>query len=182
MKKKKKTIESTKYAISLPLSKIYNYKKTYNYKINKKKHILKKKVNVLLSYCQQKQKQKVFTTLKSRHVNKTAQEQIEYRLFSKHINIFSFQILKLLILIKKIQMELCPDIKIQIKFVLNNHVIKKIKLISLNPDNYKINSFSFYGQKNLDFMKKVENFNKKQVLSYLKIFDIYGELNFKNYV
>jgi hypothetical protein len=105
--------------------------------MNRKKYVIKKKVNGLLNYSQQKQEREVFATLKSLHVNKTAQKQMEYRLFTNHINMFSFQLLKLLILIKKTQ----------IKFVLNNKIIKKIKLISLNPDNYKTNSFSSYKKK-----------------------------------
>ena len=180
--KKKWSNKSKIFLPSLPNFKIYNHKKICKYKINKKKYIIKKKANGLLSYSQQKQKRKVFTTLKSPHVNKTAQEQIEYRLFSKHINIFSFQILKFLILIKKIQMKLCPDIEIQIKFVLNNKIIKKTKLVSLNPDNYKTNSFSSYKKKDIGSIKKVQKLNKKQILSYLQLFDIYGELSFKNYV
>jgi ribosomal protein S10 len=155
--------------------KIYDRKKIYKYKINKKKRILKKNINGLLNYSEQKQKQTVFTTLKSPHINKTAQEQIEYRLFFKHINIFSFQILKFLILIKKIQMTLCPDIQIQIKFGLNKKIIIKTKQASLSPDNYKTSLFFSY-------KKKVQKLNKKQILFYLKLFDIYGELSFKNYV
>ena len=142
IKKKQTKIIKTKWPnkskVFLPLVssfRINTYKKAYRCKINKKKYIMKKKINGLLSYSQQKQKRKVFTTLKSPHVNKTAQEQIEYRLFSIRINIFSFQILKFLVLIKKIQMKLGSDIEIQMKFVLNNKIIKKTKLISLNPDN-----------------------------------------------
>jgi hypothetical protein len=150
--------------------------------MNNKKFIIKKKVNGILNYSQQKQKRKVFTTLKSPHVNKTAQEQIEYRLFSKHINIFSFQILKFLIFIKKIQLKLCPDIEIQIKFLLNKKTIKKAKLVSLNPDNFKTNSFSFYNRKNNSSIRKVQKLNKKQILPYLKLFDIYGELSFRTII
>lgn len=177
--KKKWTSKSNVFLSQVSGFKIYKYKKTYKYKINKKKYVIKKKVNGLLSYSHQKQKRKVFTTLKSPHVNKTAQEQIEYRLFSKRINIFSFQILKFLILIKKIKMKLCPDIEIQIKFVLNNKIIKKTKLVSLNPDNYKINSFFSFKEKDNDSIYLIQKFNKKRVLPYLKLFDIYGELSFK---
>jgi ribosomal protein S10 len=138
--------------------KTYSYRKIY--KIKKRKYVMKKKKNGFFNYFQQKQKQKIFTTLKSPHVNKTAQEQIEYRLFSKQTNIFSFQILKFLIVIKQIQTKICPDLEIQIKFVLNNKIIPKTKLIFLNPDNYKIYSY-----------------NKEQTIFYLKLFDMYGELN-----
>jgi ribosomal protein S10 len=36
-------------------------------------------------------KRKFVTVLKSPHVNKTAQEQFEYRFFSKHFLVFSFK-------------------------------------------------------------------------------------------
>lgn len=160
--KKKLTEVKVKTNKSKPLFLSLSYKfKRYThrkiYKIKKRKYYMKKKKNGFFNYFQQKQKQKVFTTLKSPHVNKTAQEQIEYRVFSKQINIFSFQILKFLIVIKQIQTKICPDIEIQIKFILNNKIIQKTKLIFLNPDNY---------------------YNKEQTIFYLKLFDMYGELNF----
>jgi hypothetical protein len=75
-------------------------------------------------------------------------------------------------------MKLCPDIEIQIKFVLNTKIIKKAKLLSLNPDNYKTNSFSLCKKKDITSLKKMQKLNKKQILYYLKLFDIYGELSF----
>jgi hypothetical protein len=167
---------SNKTKIFLPNIQIHKKKYTYKYIINKKKFFMEKKINGLLNYSQQTQKRKVFTILKSPHVNKNAQEQIEYRIFAKDINILSFHILKFLILIKKIKMNLCPDVKIQIKFVSNNKIIKKTKLKSLNPDNYKTNIFFLYDNKHVEFSKKP---NQTQILSFLKLFDLYGELNFK---
>jgi ribosomal protein S10 len=181
-KKLTKTIVKTnKSEIFLPLAyklKTHTHKNVY--KIKKKKCFIKKKINGIFSYFQQKQKQKVFTTLKSPHVNKTAQEQIEYRLFSKQINIFSFQILKFLILIKQIQTKICSDVEIQIKFVLNNKIILKTKLISLNPDNYKIQHPFSQKKKDIFYKQKIYNYNKEQTIFYLKLFDMYGELNFNN--
>ena len=80
---------------------------------------------LFLKYFKQQQKKFKFTILKSPHVNKIAQEQFEYRLFSKQIKIDSFQLLKFLILLKKIQIALFSDIKIQIKFFYNNKKKKK---------------------------------------------------------
>lgn len=175
----KVVVKTDKSKIFLPLAyklKTHTHKNVY--KIKKRKYYIKKKINGIFSYSQQKQKQKVFTTLKSPHVNKTAQEQIEYRLFSKQINIFSFQILKFLILIKQIQTKICPDIEIQIKFVLNAKRILKIKRISLNPDNYKIKQLFSKKKKDIFYKQKVYNYNKEQTVFYLKLFDMYGELNF----
>jgi len=71
---------------------------------------------LFLKYFKQRQKKFNFTILKSPHVNKTAQEQFEYRIFSKQINLYSFQLIKFLIILKKIQIALFSDIKVQIKF------------------------------------------------------------------
>jgi hypothetical protein len=78
-------------------------------------------------------------------------------------------------------MKLGSDIEIQMKFVLNNKIIKKTKLISLNPDNYKINLLFSSKKKDIDSISKLQKLNKTQILSYLKLFDIYGELGFKSY-
>lgn len=150
-------------------------KNVYTYKIIKKKYQIKKTLNSLLSYLQQKQKRKVFTTLKSPHVNKTAQEQVEYRLFSKQIIIFSFQVFKFLVLIKKLRTKIFPDIKIQLKFILNDKIIKKTKLLTINPDNYETKQFFFYKNKTAIRSQIIK---KKQIKFYLKLFDVYGELNF----
>jgi ribosomal protein S10 len=157
--------------------KVYKYKNIYKYKIKKRKYNKKKNVNGFLNYIQKLQKQKVFVILKSPHVNKTAQEQIEYRLFSKQIIIISFQILKFLMLIKRIQTKIYSDIEIRIKFILNYTRTKKTKLTLLNPDNYKMKKFLLQRKKDLINKQKAQKLNKNQTMYYLKLFDIYGELN-----
>jgi ribosomal protein S10 len=115
---------------------LHRRKKKYN--IYEKKKV---KINGFLKYIQQKHNRCFFTILKSPHIYKTAQEQIEYRRFSKQIIIFSFQILKYIILLKKIQTKLFPDIEIQIKFLVNNIIIKKKKLTVINPNNYTTKNY-----------------------------------------
>nr|YP_009495537.1 ribosomal protein S10 [Psammoneis japonica]AWQ64267.1 ribosomal protein S10 [Psammoneis japonica] len=122
----------------------------------------------------QRQKKINFTLLKSPHVNKIAQEQFEFRLCSKQINIKSFQLLKFLILLKKVQTVLFSDIKIKIKFFYNEKRTKKTKLKIFNLDNYMAQIFY---NKNLKKFQK-----KKKISSYLKLFDIYGEISIKNFV
>ena len=124
----------------------------------------KKNINGFLKYLKKRTKKNIFTILKSPHVNKTAQEQIEYRLFSKQVNIFSFQILKFIILIKKIQKILFPDLNIQLKLIINKKQVTKKKLIALDPNNYTL--------------KKMIITKNQKTLFYLNLFDIYGELNF----
>jgi ribosomal protein S10 len=122
------------------------------------------KINFFIKYFSQKQKIHKFTILKSPHVNKKAQEQFEYRLFSKKLNIFSFQILKFIIVLKKIQLKLFSDIKINIKFILNTIKLKKQISNSLKPNNFKLKTF------------QNTNYNSK-IKSYLKLLDLYGEMS-----
>ena len=81
-------------------------------------------------------------------------------------------------MIKQIQTKICSDVEIQIKFVLNNKIILKTKLISLNPDNYKIKQLFLKKKEDIFYKQKIYNYNKEQTVFYLKLFDMYGELNF----
>jgi ribosomal protein S10 len=187
IKKNRYTEKKNIYMLKKKLNNILYVKYKYRYVIKKwniiEKNKKKIKINGFLSYLQQKQKLKFFTILKSPHLNKTAQEQIEYRKFSKQIVIFSLQIFKFLILLKKIKNNIFPDVEIQIKFIIKNKTTEKTKLIAINPDNYRIKKF-FYDKNNTltikDNRKKDKILKQKQTISYLKLFDIYGELYFKN--
>jgi len=108
---------------------------------------------------------KKFTVLKSPHVNKKAQEQFEYRLHKRQISFYWFQSFKMLMLLKKVQTKLFPDVKIKIRFMLNTSKIKKVSQQKLNPNN-------------LSLVKNCEKKVKSKV--YLKLLDVYGEANFKN--
>ena len=65
------------------------------------------------------------------------------------------------------------------RIVLNNKIIKKTKLLSLNPNNYKTNSFSLCKKTDVTSLKKMQKLKKKQILYYLRLFDMYGELSFR---
>jgi ribosomal protein S10 len=117
-----------------------------------------------LSFFQKIKSHKVFTILKSPHVNKTAQEQLEFSLFSKNVKINSFQILKILILLKKIQNTFFSDIDIKIKFILNLKYKK----------NVLINKFNLYSIK---FSQKFK-VNFKQMKLYFLILNFYGKFKF----
>jgi len=127
---------------------------------------------LFLKYFKQRQKKFNFTILKSPHVNKTAQEQFEYRIFSKQINLYSFQLIKFLIILKKIQIALFSDIKVQIKFFYNKKKINKIKRKTFNPNNFKMQLFQT--------KTSIELQQKKKIEFYLNLFDIYGEISLKN--
>ena len=118
-----------------------------------------KKSNII-AVCSKKKTKKVITVLKSPHVNKTAQEQFEFKFFYRQFLIRPLiKNFKFLLLIKKIKSYLFSDTKIIIKFLNNHNVKKKYKL--LNPNNFKL-------KHKFMFIKKTIN-----------IFDIYGELLLK---
>lgn len=142
--------------------------------------------NIIKKYLKKKNKKKILTILKSPHVNKTAQEQFETRLFLTQVNIYySPKNLQFLIFLKKVKIYLFPDIKIKIKFNLNKFRLKQTQSKILNPDNFKLNFFnSQLDNKNLKQTKQYKtNLYEKQKFSFLKktkfllkIFDTYGNL------
>nr|QYJ09250.1 ribosomal protein S10 [Pleurosigma sp. mgcode 4] len=140
------------------------------------------KINFLTNYEKQKTLIKKITILKSPHVNKKAQEQFEYRVFSKKISISSYNEMKFLIFLKKLKTKLFSEIKLKIKIFYNNK--EKTKNNLLNPKNYYINSIIRKNQVN----QKLQSKNIKiqpikpcyKTKKYLKILDCYGELNIQN--
>jgi ribosomal protein S10 len=108
---------------------------------------------------------KVFTLLKSPHVNKTAQDQFEFIIFSNKISLYSFKTSKFLYLLKKINLNLFPDVKIKLSFFFNFKKFKekKIKVFELNKFSLKMLSSKLY-------------FNHKMKI-YLRLLDVYGEIN-----
>jgi len=106
--------------------------------------------NKVLSVYHNKQTRKTFTILKSPHVNKKAQEQFEYRLYSKSLLIKSFQIGKLLIILKNFQKFLHPDIEIKIKFILKKQRInyfENLNVVKNKSVKIYLLMLTFYGNK-----------------------------------
>ena len=126
-------------------------------------------------------KKKVVTVLKSPHVNKTAQEQFEYRLFFKHFLIRSFKPFTFLLLLKKLKNTSFPSLNLEIKGFLEKNKTQKHTLNLINPDNVMLKTMSYLDlngnqckvqhKKNLNFL-----FCKK----YIQLFDLYGEVYLKN--
>jgi ribosomal protein S10 len=127
----------------------------YNKKIN---------FNTIKKYFQKKKKKKTLTILKSPHVNKTAQEQFEYRIYSKQITIYSPQGFQYLVFLKKVNTHLFPDVKIKTEFNMDYSMEKQIEV--LNPTNLKMNFFRRKNNRKLKLKAK----------KLIKTFDIYGEL------
>ena len=119
-------------------------------------------LNYLVKNPQQKKIRRIFTLLKSPHVNKTAQEQFEYNLSSKKLKFYTFRLLKLIIMLRKLQSELFPDVEAKVYVVLNIKNLTKLKNHRLNPKLYKL--------------KMVKCLNTTKLLSYLTLFDSHGSL------
>jgi len=120
--------------------------------------------NTIKKYFQKKRNKKILTILKSPHVNKTAQEQFEYRIYSKQITMYSSQGFQYLVFLKKISVHLFPDIKIKIRFHMGHSMEKQTDI--LNPTHLKKDFFRDENSKNLKLKTK----------SMVEAFDVYGEL------
>ena len=119
-----------------------------------------------------KKKKKFLTVLKSPHVNKDAQDQFEFKYFSKNIIVYSNQPKLFLFVFKKILNTSFADLDIKLyssinvfsdnQYITNNH---------LNPRIVKINFINF----------KKTNKNFVKLTNYLELCDCYGEnLFFRN--
>ena len=115
------------------------------------------KITIIKNKTKKPLKKKVITVLKSPHVNKTAQEKFEYRIYRERLKCFVPQVLLLLFFIKKITVNSFSDIKFKLNLIssFNN---EKIKL----KNNININNFCLV-HKELNLIK------------YLKLLTISGE-------
>jgi ribosomal protein S10 len=124
-----------------------------------------KNLNIIKKCQKNTKKKQLLTILKSPHVNKTAQEQFEFKISSSQFLIKpTTKSLKFLLFFKKTVSKLFPDSKIVIKLVSN----KKIK-----SQNYK-ETFNFNNFKTNNLISL-----KKKILTKLKLLDTCGELVFK---
>lgn len=142
--------------------------------------------HVVKKYFEKKRKKKVLTILKSPHVNKKAQEQFEFRYYSKQIALHSTQNDKHLVFIKKVRANLFSDIKIKTKFSINKEGENKLRKQIFNPKNFQVKMIDSQKSQSYNFKRnthlKVKNYYKTQnslnkaMTKYLKVLDIYGEL------
>lgn len=113
---------------------------------------------IQLKQLQKKRKSKFITILKSPHVNKTAQEQFDFKIFTKQIVLFSSKPFLFLMMFKKIKSLTFPGLKIEIKCLLKNSKKKNILLCAINPENV--------------ILKRKK---KSSLRKYFQLFDSYGE-------
>lgn len=158
---------------------------------SKDKRVLKKflhfltKMNffhIFLKSFPKNEKRKFVTVLKSPHVNKTAQEQFEFRFYSKHLLIHSFKPLTFLLLLKKVKNLSFSGLNLEVKGFVEKNKMYKHTLKVINPDNIILNS-----SESLNLSKKHSNKSLKQAVKnynpnfsscrkYIQLFDLYGEI------
>jgi len=141
---------------------------------SKDNHVLEKFLQFLrrlsispavLKHFSKQKKRKFITILKSPHVNKTAQEQFEFRYYSKEFLIDSVKPLTFFLIIKKIKNLSFPGLKLEVKGFINSDKKTKNFLKLTDPDNVVL------AQSNLRLLKEL--FLQKK---YVQLFDCYGEL------
>lgn len=127
---------------------------------------IKNPIMITCNYPQPKKKS-VITVLKSPHINKTAQDQFEFKIYSKNIIVWSPQPKLLIIFLKKLIKTGFSGVQIQIYSFVGTEVDNKFLLNSLNPN--VLNNFFF-----INIHKK--KLLTKKMFKYLNLFDCFGEL------
>ena len=118
---------------------------------------------VVIKHIPKQQKRKFVTILKSPHINKTAQEQFEFRYYSKEFVINSVKPLTFFLIIKKLKNLSFSGLKLEVKGLFNFEKKNKSFLNQLDPDNIILNQYRTSPK--LSFQKR-----------YIQLFDCYGEV------
>lgn len=145
--------------------------------------ILTIEFNAIVKLFRKKNRKKILTILKSPHVNKSAQEQFEFRTYSRKYLIFSPQQFKCLLFLKKSQKDLFADVGLKFVWTRNSIVSKSIKTQLFNLNHYSITKPTERTQNiNPSEFRKLSIHNSKfnileKIAQFLKVLDIYGELN-----
>jgi ribosomal protein S10 len=156
--------------------------KTLNIKIESKNQISVKKFlkffkeksnknfKLLQKIFYKKGKKKFISILKSPHVNKSAQEQFEIIISSAQIKVETSKPLKFLIMLKKMKMNIFPDINIKLSLNFNKKKENLLKQKLFDINNFYIKKLSIKKNELIKFEKIKFNFGNK----ILNLFDIYG--------
>ena len=121
-----------------------------------------------VTHFSKQKKRKFVTILKSPHVNKTAQEQFEFRFYNKEFLVRSSKPLTFLTTIKKIKNLSFPSIKLEVKGSFNQSQKDKSLSKALDPDTIILS------QRNSQIFCALELERK-----YIQLFDGYGEFCLK---
>lgn len=130
--------------------------------------------NLLIKYFPKQKIKKFITVLKSPHINKSAQEQFEFRVYTKKLQINSPQHLKFLYFLKKSQINIFPFINLKLKGIYS--MKSQINLISSGLNSSKFNT-NFFNQN-----KFKSDLQYKNVIQYFNLLDCYGECFIKKLI
>lgn len=119
---------------------------------------------IILKSFSKKKKRKFVSILKSPHVNKTAQEQFEFRYYNKEFLIDLYKPLTFFLFIKKIKDSSFSNLKLEIKGFFS--LKKRFSPKRINPDNVILKLINFKTIKSRFPLKK-----------YIQLFDCYGEFH-----
>ena len=136
------------------------------------------------------EKRKFVTVLKSPHVNKTAQEQFEYRFYCKRFLICSGKPFTFFSLLKKLKNLSFLGINLEVKGLFEKNKTNKYSLKMISPDNIvltNIPKISVNKQKlKINKQARVAQtvFNNPQnallLKKYIQLFDLYGETSLRD--
>ena len=130
--------------------------------------------NLLIKYFPKQKIKKFVTVLKSPHINKSAQEQFEFRVYTKKLQISSPQHLKFLYFLTKSQITIFPFINLKLEVIYS--IKSQLNLISRRLDPIKF-STNFFNQNK--FKSEIQSPN---LIQYLNLLDCYGEYCIKKLV
>jgi len=122
----------------------------------------------VLKHRSKQNQRKFITILKSPHVNKTAQEQFEYRFYHKQFLINSLNPLTLFFMLKKAQNSSFSGLKLEIKSVMDPKEKTRNSRKIFNPDNFLALEYPIA--------------DSSLVKNYIQLFDCHGETFLKSIV
>jgi len=135
---------------------------------------------ISLKLFSKQKKQKFVTVLKSPHVNKTAQEQFEYRFYSKDFLVRSFKPLTLFLLLKKLKNQSFLGINLKVEGLFDKNSFYRYILRIVTPDNLCLGNSKMSGR-SLKTISMVSRPNYRFVKRYVQLFDLHGEICLKNF-
>ena len=148
----------------------YNSLENFSKILVDKLHTIENMKFSVIGVTNKKKTKNKFTVLKSPHVNKKAREQFEIRNYTKILNIYSYQTLLLLFVIKRIKVSSFSEVKLKIDLKYNLAQLQKHLKSNFNLNN------SFLNKLNLKGNRYEINGSTK---NYLKRLDVFGETVFK---
>jgi ribosomal protein S10 len=150
-----------------------------------------KSLSIFLKSFPTYEKRKFVTVLKSPHVNKTAQEQFEYRFYCKRFLISSVKPLTLFSLLKKLKNLSFLGMNLKVIGLFGKNRTNKHSLKMISPDNivltnipkrYVNNKQKFKTNKQARISQTVSNNSRNSLLlkKYIQLFDLYGEISLRD--